>query len=58
MEGITLLKNDNQTLPLSTTASLRIFGEDAQNNPNGPNACTDRACDTGVLGMGRGTGMQ
>jgi beta-glucosidase len=58
MEGITLLKNDHQTLPLSTTASLRIFGEDAQNNPNGINSCTDKACDTGLLGMGWGTGKQ
>jgi len=57
-EGITLLKNDGQTLPLSAGASLRIFGSDAQNNPNGINSCTDRACDKGVLGMGWGSGIQ
>ena len=55
-EAITLLKNDNNTLPLSTDAALRIFGTDAQNNPDGINACDQRDCDTGVLGMGWGSG--
>src|SRR6266536_3178473 len=55
-EGITLLKNVNHTLPLSTSASLKILGSDAQNNPDGINACTDRSCNRGVLGMGWGSG--
>lgn len=55
-EAITLLKNDNETLPLSASAVLKIFGSDAQNNPDGINACTQRSCDTGVLGMGWGSG--
>jgi beta-glucosidase len=55
-EGITMLKNDNKTLPLSIDASLKVFGTDAENNPSGPNACGDKACDTGVLGMGWGSG--
>jgi beta-glucosidase len=55
-EAITLLKNDNDTLPLPTNAILKIFGSDAQNNPDGINACTQRSCDTGVLGMGWGSG--
>ena len=55
-EGITLLKNVNNTLPLSTNSSLKIFGQDAQNNPDGINACEQRNCDTGVLGMGWGSG--
>lgn len=55
-EAITLLKNANNTLPLPTSASLKIFGSDAQNNPDGPNACSQRGCDTGVLGMGWGSG--
>ncbi|KAE9379142.1 glycoside hydrolase family 3 protein [Stipitochalara longipes BDJ] len=55
-EAVTLLKNINSTLPLSTSATLVIFGSDAENNPNGPNACTQRSCDTGVLGMGWGSG--
>jgi beta-glucosidase len=55
-EAITLLKNDNNTLPLSTTASLKAFGSDAQNNPDGPNACNQRSCNVGVLAMGWGSG--
>jgi len=55
-EGITLLKNAGNVLPLSTTASLKVFGSGAQNNPDGPNACEDRSCNVGVLGMGWGSG--
>jgi hypothetical protein len=55
-EGITLLKNANNTLPLSTSAVLKVFGTDAENNPNGTNSCNERACDEGVLGMGWGSG--
>ncbi|KIN05986.1 glycoside hydrolase family 3 protein [Oidiodendron maius Zn] len=55
-EAITLLKNDDSTLPLSVNTVLKIFGQDAQNNPDGINSCTDKACDTGVLGMGWGSG--
>jgi len=55
-EAITVLKNDNKTLPLSTSAVLKIFGTDAQNNPGGVNSCNQRACNKGVLGMGWGSG--
>jgi hypothetical protein len=55
-EGITMLKNNNNTLPLSTSASLKIFGTDAQVNPSGPNACASKACNKGTLGMGWGSG--
>jgi beta-glucosidase-like glycosyl hydrolase len=55
-EAITLLKNVNNALPLSTSASLKIFGSDAENNPAGPNACNQRSCNTGILGMGWGSG--
>ncbi|RAL59331.1 hypothetical protein DID88_006936 [Monilinia fructigena] len=44
------------TLPLSTSAALKVFGSDSANNPAGPNACNQRGCDTGVLGMGWGSG--
>ena len=57
-EAITLLKNSNKTLPLSTSAVLKVFGTDAENNPNGINSCSERACDTGVLGMGWGSGSK
>lgn len=55
-EGITVLKNVNNTLPLSTSAALKVFGSDAQANPDGINACDQRNCNKGVLGMGWGSG--
>jgi hypothetical protein len=55
-EAITMLKNVKNTLPLSTEAVLAVFGTDAENNPDGINACNQRACDTGILGMGWGSG--
>ncbi|RQM08214.1 hypothetical protein DH86_00000654 [Scytalidium sp. 3C] len=55
-EAITLLKNANNALPLSTSSPLKVFGTDAENNPNGLNSCNDRACDTGYLGTGWGSG--
>lgn len=56
-EAITLLKNDGGVLPLKVDASLRVFGSDAQANPDGINSCNERACNKGTLGMGWGTGM-
>jgi beta-glucosidase len=55
-EAITMLKNTNKTLPLSTKAVLKVFGTDAQKNPDGINACNSRSCNTGLLGMGWGSG--
>lgn len=55
-EAITLLKNVNSTLPLSTRAALKVFGSHAQNNPDGINSCNQRSCNKGVLGMGWGSG--
>lgn len=54
-DGTVLLKNTNKALPLNKPRSLAIIGEDAINNPAGPNACPDRACDTGTLAMVRGS---
>ncbi len=45
-----LLKNDNKALPLHKPSSISIIGEDTNDNPGGPNACTDRGCDIGTLG--------
>ena len=50
-DGIVLLKNTNNALPLRKPASLAIIGQDSIANPSGPNACTDRGCDTGTLAM-------
>ena len=55
-EAITLLKNDNQTLPLSSSATLAVFGSAAAQNPDGPNSCADKGCNKGTLGMGWGSG--
>jgi beta-glucosidase len=55
-DSIILLKNDNNTLPLAKPKSLAVIGSDAEVNSAGPNACTDRGCDTGTLAMGWGSG--
>lgn len=55
-DAITLVKNVNDTLPLSTTASLSVFGTDAGPNPNGLNSCSDMGCNEGILTMGWGSG--
>ncbi|GAB7360059.1 hypothetical protein MBLNU230_g7581t1 [Neophaeotheca triangularis] len=68
-EGIVLVKNDDDFLPLSrngTAAAVAasrsgkmkvgIFGEDAFSNPKGPNACEDRACNDYTLASGWGSG--
>ncbi|KAL1643092.1 hypothetical protein SLS58_005061 [Diplodia intermedia] len=55
-DGIVLLKNENAALPLKASASLAIVGDDARVNPDGPNACVDRACNNGTLAMAWGSG--
>lgn len=56
-DAITLLKNDDNLLPLSNSSILKVFGTDAAVNPDGPNACGSRACNKGTLGMGWGSGV-
>ncbi|RDW78055.1 beta-glucosidase-3 [Coleophoma crateriformis] len=51
-----LLKNIKKALPLTKPKSLAVIGEDAHDNPGGPNACGDRGCDIGTLAMGWGSG--
>lgn len=55
-DGIVLLKNVDNALPLVKPASLAVIGSDAITNPNGANACTDRGCNVGTLAMGWGSG--
>ncbi|KAF6819124.1 beta-glucosidase 1 precursor [Colletotrichum sojae] len=55
-EAITLLKNADSLLPITTSAPVKVFGTGAQTNPDGPNACADRACNKGLLGIGWGSG--
>ncbi|KAH8815729.1 beta-glucosidase 1 precursor [Xylogone sp. PMI_703] len=54
--GTVLLKNVNNALPLNKPKFIGVFGEDAGPNPGGPNACGDRGCDDGTLGMAWGSG--
>lgn len=55
-DGIVLLQNDDGLLPLRTPATVALVGSAAIVNPDGANACVDRSCDTGTLGMGWGSG--
>jgi hypothetical protein len=57
-----LLKNNN-VLPLNKPKSIAVIGNDAHDNPDGPNACSDRGCSNvpngypiWTLAMGWGSG--
>jgi beta-glucosidase len=54
-KGTVLLKNTG-SLPLNKPKFLAVIGEDAGPNPNGPNSCGDRGCNSGTLAMGWGSG--
>jgi beta-glucosidase len=54
-KGTVLLKNIG-ALPLKKPKFLVVVGEDAGQNPKGPNGCGDRGCDDGTLGMAWGSG--
>ena len=52
-----LLKNTNNALPLTGKEKFTaVFGNDAGDNPYGPNGCANRGCDNGTLAMGWGSG--
>lgn len=51
-----VLKNTNGALPLKKPKSIAVIGEDAHDNPGGPNSCGDRGCNIGTLAMGWGSG--
>ncbi|KAK8173698.1 putative beta-glucosidase L [Phyllosticta citrichinensis] len=56
-DGIILLKNDRNTLPLRPSGgSIAVIGSDAITNPDGLNACKDKGCNNGTLTMGWGSG--
>ncbi|KAF1913850.1 beta-glucosidase 2 precursor [Ampelomyces quisqualis] len=55
-DAITLLKNNDGILPLPRNSALKIFGTDAEKNPDGINSCADQGCNKGTLGMGWGSG--
>jgi beta-glucosidase len=52
-----LLKNVDGILPLTGREKFTaVFGDDATENPYGPNGCSDHGCDNGTLAMGWGSG--
>lgn len=55
-DGIVLLKNSNNALPLNKPKKIAVIGSAAVANPQGINACKDQGCNTGALGMGWGSG--
>ncbi|KAI1413972.1 glycoside hydrolase family 3 protein [Hypoxylon sp. FL1857] len=55
-DGIVLLKNEGNILPLKKPGKLGLVGSAAVVNPQGMNSCTDQGCNTGALGMGWGSG--
>jgi beta-glucosidase len=50
-DAITLLKNTDSILPLARNGTLKVFGTDAEKNPDGINSCVDQGCNKGTLGM-------
>ncbi|KAF1995495.1 glycoside hydrolase family 3 protein [Amniculicola lignicola CBS 123094] len=55
-DGIVLLKNTDNALPLKKPKSLAVIGSDSIVAPKGANACVDRGCNDGTLAMGWGSG--
>ncbi|KAI1163794.1 glycoside hydrolase family 3 protein [Nemania serpens] len=55
-DGIVLLKNDGNVLPLKKPAKLGLVGSAAIVGQHGQNACQDQGCNSGALGMGWGSG--
>ncbi|KAI0508883.1 glycoside hydrolase family 3 protein [Xylaria bambusicola] len=55
-DGIVLLKNDGNILPLKKPSKLGLVGSAAAVGQHGQNACSDQGCNTGALGMGWGSG--
>ncbi|KAI1432902.1 glycoside hydrolase family 3 protein [Xylaria sp. CBS 124048] len=55
-DGIVLLKNDDNILPLNKPATIGLVGSAAVLGAHGQNGCTDQGCNEGALGMGWGSG--
>lgn len=55
-DGIILLKNTGNALPLNKPKSIAIIGTDSTVGSKGANGCADRGCDDGTLAMGWGSG--
>ncbi|KAF3941656.1 Beta-glucosidase [Dactylella cylindrospora] len=57
-EGTVLVKNEEKVLPLEVSKykKIGIYGSDAGPSKGGPNECKDRACNSGTLASGWGSG--
>ena len=55
-DGIVLLKNDDNILPLQAPGKLALVGSAAAAGNHASNNCADRGCNEGALGMGWGSG--
>jgi beta-glucosidase len=55
-DGIILLKNTDNVLPLKAPKSIAVIGSDAAPNPKGINSCNQMGCNQGTLTMGWGSG--
>ncbi|KAL2267931.1 hypothetical protein VTJ83DRAFT_5208 [Remersonia thermophila] len=55
-DGTVLLRNEGKILPLASPRRIALVGSAAVVNPRGMNACPDRGCNEGALGMGWGSG--
>lgn len=54
--GIVLLKNSGNLLPLQKPKSIAIIGSGAVANPKGINSCVNFGCNQGTLVQGWGSG--
>ncbi|KAI9836146.1 MAG: hypothetical protein M1837_003455 [Sclerophora amabilis] len=55
-KGTVLLKNEKNALPLVRPKFTAVIGQDASDDPYGPNGCPDRGCDNSTLAQGWGSG--
>lgn len=55
-DGIILLKNTDNALPLTKPKSIAVVGSHAVPNPRGINSCKEMGCNLGALTMGWGSG--
>ena len=55
-DGIVLLKNSDNALPLKKPKSIAVIGLDSIVDPRGMNAHADRGGNGGTLAMGWGSG--
>ncbi|KAG9258775.1 glycoside hydrolase family 3 protein [Emericellopsis atlantica] len=55
-DGIVLLRNEDNILPLASPSSIAVIGSAAVKGDHANNVCVDKGCNDGALGMGWGSG--